>query len=70
MKKGGKAPMKARGATDAFRRTQHLAAICEMGRWGEVRTARIYLEGGELTAIEAAIPDLLMNQLTALARTL
>jgi integrase len=45
------------GATHELQRTQNLAAIMVKGRWGDMNTARIYLQDAQATLSQLQVPD-------------
>ena len=56
------------GATHAYRRTNNLAAICLRGRWGSLKTARIYICDGIAQLSDLVFATRTKRRLEALAK--
>jgi hypothetical protein len=55
------------GATHAFRKSNNMAAVCYTGRWGNAKTARIYITDALAQLTEQSFSGCQRKQLTKLA---
>jgi hypothetical protein len=55
------------GATHLFRITNNMALVCQIGRWGNVKTARIYLTDGLAQLTELNLSGAVKQKLLELA---